>query len=65
MLTRRSDNLRYNVSPVAIAYPSTPQQVSAVVQAGGSQGLAVTARSGGVRVFFPVCRLWFLTRPTA
>ncbi|KAL1664749.1 hypothetical protein GGF50DRAFT_54153 [Schizophyllum commune] len=40
-------NLRYNVSPVAIAYPSTPQQVSAVVQAGGAQGLAVTARSGG------------------
>ncbi|KAL1735589.1 hypothetical protein EV714DRAFT_200079 [Schizophyllum commune] len=40
-------NLRYNVSPVAITYPSTPQQVSAVVQAGGAQGLAVTARSGG------------------
>ncbi|KAL1750598.1 hypothetical protein FB107DRAFT_294490 [Schizophyllum commune] len=40
-------NLRYNVSPIAIAYPSTPEQVSAVVRAGGAEGLAVTARSGG------------------
>ncbi|KAI5889678.1 FAD-binding domain-containing protein [Schizophyllum commune H4-8] len=40
-------NLRYDISPIVIAYPSTPQQVSAVVQAGGAQKLAVTARSGG------------------
>ncbi|KAL1748652.1 hypothetical protein HDZ31DRAFT_71456 [Schizophyllum fasciatum] len=40
-------NLRYTVRPVAITYPSTPEQVSVVVSAGAARGLSVTTRSGG------------------
>ena len=65
MLMRCPDNLRYNVSPIAIAYPSTPEQVSAVVRAGGAEGFAVTARSGGVGIFCPHCIFRRSTRPLA
>ncbi|KAL1740275.1 hypothetical protein HDZ31DRAFT_47813, partial [Schizophyllum fasciatum] len=40
-------NLRYTLSPIAVAYPETPEQVGAVVVAGAAQALDVTARSGG------------------
>ncbi|KAL1706983.1 hypothetical protein EV121DRAFT_288963 [Schizophyllum commune] len=40
-------NLRYNVSPIAITYPTSAEQVGAVVAAGAGQHYAVTARSGG------------------
>ncbi|KAJ4464928.1 glucooligosaccharide oxidase [Lentinula aciculospora] len=42
-----SHNLRYTVEPIAIAYPITPEQISAVVKAGVDQTLNVVARSGG------------------
>ena len=42
-------NLRYTITPVAIAYPTTPEKVGAVVAAGAAQHYSVTARSGGVR----------------
>ncbi|KAF8166661.1 hypothetical protein K438DRAFT_1921482 [Mycena galopus ATCC 62051] len=40
-------NLRFSISPAAIAYPTTVQQVSQVVQAGTALGMQVVARSGG------------------
>ncbi|TRM58834.1 hypothetical protein BD626DRAFT_611109 [Schizophyllum amplum] len=40
-------NMRYSLSPVAVTYPSTPEQVGAVLTAGAAQALDVTARSGG------------------
>ncbi|KAI5895779.1 FAD-binding domain-containing protein [Schizophyllum commune H4-8] len=40
-------NTRYTIYPVAVTYPSTSEQVSAVVSAGAAQGLDVTTRSGG------------------
>ncbi|KAI5826540.1 FAD-binding domain-containing protein [Schizophyllum commune Tattone D] len=40
-------NLRYSLSPVAVTYPTTPEQVGVVVAAGAAQGIDVTARSGG------------------
>ncbi|TRM58218.1 hypothetical protein BD626DRAFT_512592 [Schizophyllum amplum] len=40
-------NLRYTIAPVAVTYPTTSEQVGAVVAAGAAQDLDVTARSGG------------------
>ncbi|KAJ3787046.1 glucooligosaccharide oxidase [Lentinula aff. detonsa] len=40
-------NLRYIVEPLAIAYPTTAEQISSVVVAGVIQKLHVVARSGG------------------
>jgi hypothetical protein len=40
-------NLRYTVRPIAITYPTSVQQISAVVKAGAEQKLNVVARSGG------------------
>ncbi|KAJ3711303.1 glucooligosaccharide oxidase [Lentinula raphanica] len=40
-------NLRYTVEPIAIAYPTTSEQISTVVIVGASQKLNVVARSGG------------------
>ncbi|KAL1733555.1 hypothetical protein EV714DRAFT_269511 [Schizophyllum commune] len=40
-------NTRYTIYPVAVTYPSSAEQVGAVVLAGAAQGLGVTARSGG------------------
>ncbi|KAF7309489.1 Glucooligosaccharide oxidase [Mycena indigotica] len=40
-------NRRYTVSPVAVAFPTNDQQVSAAVAAGHAQNIPVVARSGG------------------
>ncbi|KAJ7272671.1 hypothetical protein B0H12DRAFT_1228680 [Mycena haematopus] len=40
-------NLRFTISPAAIAYPTTVQQVSEAVAAGTAQNMQVVARSGG------------------
>ncbi|KAJ3816735.1 glucooligosaccharide oxidase [Lentinula raphanica] len=40
-------NLRYTVEPIAIAYPTTSEQISTVVITGADQKLNVVARSGG------------------
>ncbi|KAJ6485720.1 hypothetical protein C8R45DRAFT_997610 [Mycena sanguinolenta] len=40
-------NQRFTISPAAIAYPTTVQQVSAAVAAGTAQKMQVVARSGG------------------
>ncbi|KAJ7173671.1 glucooligosaccharide oxidase [Mycena filopes] len=40
-------NQRFTVSPGAVAFPTNAQQVSAVIQAGTAQNMAVVARSGG------------------
>ncbi|KAL1738003.1 hypothetical protein HDZ31DRAFT_51612 [Schizophyllum fasciatum] len=40
-------NLRYAVSPIAIAYPTSVEQVGAAVAAGAKQHYAISARSGG------------------
>ncbi|KAK0461759.1 glucooligosaccharide oxidase [Desarmillaria tabescens] len=44
---RRAYNLRFSFSPVAVTYPSTTEQVSAIVALGSSENLQVVARSGG------------------
>ncbi|KAK0499698.1 glucooligosaccharide oxidase [Armillaria luteobubalina] len=44
---RRAYNLRFDFSPVAVTYPSTTEQVAAVVALGSSENLQVVARSGG------------------
>ena len=41
------DNLRFNVSPAAVVYPESAQQVAAAIQAGASTHTQVVARSGG------------------
>ncbi|KAF7317833.1 Glucooligosaccharide oxidase [Mycena kentingensis (nom. inval.)] len=46
-LTVAPVNRRYSVAPVAVAFPTSPQQVAAAVQAGTAQGMPVVARSGG------------------
>ncbi|KAF7366316.1 Glucooligosaccharide oxidase [Mycena sanguinolenta] len=43
-------NQRFTISPAAIAYPTTVQQVSEAVAAGTAQKMQVVARSGGVRL---------------
>ncbi|KAJ7065270.1 glucooligosaccharide oxidase [Mycena amicta] len=40
-------NRRFTISPVAVAYPTTVQQVAAAVQAGHGLSIPVVARSGG------------------
>ncbi|KAJ7780277.1 glucooligosaccharide oxidase [Mycena maculata] len=40
-------NRRFTLDPLAIAYPTTPQQVAAAVRAGVAQNMEVVARSGG------------------
>lgn len=40
-------NLRFNVSPAAVVYPESAQQVAAAIQAGASTHTQVVARSGG------------------
>ncbi|KAF5311543.1 hypothetical protein D9758_018766 [Tetrapyrgos nigripes] len=40
-------NRRFSRQPAAIAFPSTPQDVSAIVQAGAANGMKVVARGGG------------------
>ncbi|KAG9005991.1 hypothetical protein FRB94_002140 [Tulasnella sp. JGI-2019a] len=40
-------NRRLSYTPAAIAYPTSPQQVAAIVKCGAAQGIPVTARSGG------------------
>ncbi|KAK0471122.1 hypothetical protein IW261DRAFT_1553593 [Armillaria novae-zelandiae] len=42
-----TDNLRFNFSPAAVTYPSTTEQVVAVVALGSSENLQIVARSGG------------------
>ncbi|KAJ6605840.1 glucooligosaccharide oxidase [Mycena sp. CBHHK59/15] len=40
-------NRRFTIDPVAVAYPTSAQQVAAAVAAGAAQNLEVVARSGG------------------
>ncbi|CAK5273796.1 unnamed protein product [Mycena citricolor] len=40
-------NQRFTVMPIAIAFPTSVQQVSAAVKAGAAQSLEIVARSGG------------------
>ncbi|KAJ7708832.1 hypothetical protein B0H17DRAFT_1155919 [Mycena rosella] len=40
-------NQRFTISPMAVAYPTTAQQVGAAVKAGVAQNMEVVARSGG------------------
>ncbi|KAF7289487.1 Glucooligosaccharide oxidase [Mycena chlorophos] len=40
-------NRRFTISPIAVAYPTSDQQVATAVKAGSQQGIAVVARSGG------------------
>ncbi|KAG6848192.1 hypothetical protein H0H93_002542, partial [Arthromyces matolae] len=40
-------NLRFDFKPAAITFPTTPEQVSEVIQIGAAQNLTVSARSGG------------------
>ncbi|KAJ7106238.1 glucooligosaccharide oxidase [Mycena epipterygia] len=43
----RAYNRRFTISPVAVAFPTSVNQVSAAVAAGAAQNLEVVARSGG------------------
>ncbi|KAH9840541.1 uncharacterized protein C8Q71DRAFT_412158 [Rhodofomes roseus] len=43
----RAFNLRLQIKPAAIAYPSNANEVSDIVRAGASLGIPVSARSGG------------------
>jgi FAD/FMN-containing dehydrogenase len=43
-------NKRFTFTPMAVAFPTTVQQVSAAVSVGAAQNLRVVARSGGVRI---------------
>ncbi|KAK7031100.1 hypothetical protein VNI00_013705 [Paramarasmius palmivorus] len=40
-------NQRFEFAPAAIAYPSTPEEVSAIIKIGDANSLQVVARSGG------------------
>ncbi|KAJ3992064.1 hypothetical protein F5050DRAFT_1019795 [Lentinula boryana] len=40
-------NLRFTLEPAAVAYPSTPEEVSSIIQAGIDNNLQVVARGGG------------------
>ncbi|KAJ3969658.1 hypothetical protein EV361DRAFT_336682 [Lentinula raphanica] len=40
-------NLRFTLDPAAVAYPTTPQEVSSAIQAGIDNNLNVVARGGG------------------
>ncbi|KAJ7497947.1 glucooligosaccharide oxidase [Mycena galericulata] len=40
-------NRRFTISPAAVAYPTTAQEVAAAVKAGAVQNMEVVARSGG------------------
>jgi hypothetical protein len=40
-------NLYYDVDPVAVTYPETPEEVGAVIKCASAAGLPVQARSGG------------------
>ena len=42
-------NLRYEFKPIAVTYPTSTEQVAAVVSAGYGENYQVVARSGGVR----------------
>ncbi|KAK1225789.1 hypothetical protein PQX77_011255 [Marasmius sp. AFHP31] len=42
-----ANNRRFNVSPAAIAYPNSADDVSKVVAIGAANGVSVVARSGG------------------
>ncbi|KAJ7619357.1 glucooligosaccharide oxidase [Roridomyces roridus] len=43
----RAFNLRFTLEPVAVVFPSTPQELSEIVQIGHKNRLRVAARSGG------------------
>ncbi|KAJ7115543.1 glucooligosaccharide oxidase [Mycena crocata] len=43
----RAFNLRFTLEPVAVVYPSTPEDVAEVVKTGQDNNLRVSARSGG------------------
>ncbi|KAG6807887.1 hypothetical protein H0H93_000875, partial [Arthromyces matolae] len=40
-------NQRFTVSPAAIVYPKTPQDISNIIKLGAAQNMKVVARSGG------------------
>lgn len=44
------DNLRFVFEPSAVAYPTTPEDVSSIIQAGIDNNLQVVARGGGVSI---------------
>ncbi|KAE9389963.1 glucooligosaccharide oxidase [Gymnopus androsaceus JB14] len=43
----RAYNLRFTLEPAAVAYPTTPEEVSSIIQVGVDNNLKVVARSGG------------------
>jgi FAD/FMN-containing dehydrogenase len=47
-------NLRFDITPAAIVFPSSASEVSGAVKAGVACQLPVVARSGGVRIFLVV-----------
>ena len=52
LLTFFTVNLRFDIIPAAIVFPSSASQVSGAVKVGVTCDLPVVARSGGVRIFF-------------
>ena len=42
-----SDNLRFSIKPAAVTYPSSADQIAAIVKAAVANNASVVARSGG------------------
>ncbi len=48
-----TDNGRFIIEPIAIAYPRNADQVSTAIKAGAEQNIRVVSRSGGVSYYRP------------